>query len=249
MEDESAKKPESDGEERSAQDARGDQPEDEAPAEDEHDSERLDIESFDIDGVEVGEGAREPDAPSNTQGYHELEPGPTEVVSFASPRSRVRLEEPLEDDDTEGSLVRLPSLRRVQIVVFILINLIVLILGAYVIYRSLGTGEETEESRLEAPHPAPQARGATARLPVRPVPRNDGQGGVLIRHTVTDGDTPLRVLDGGRCEDTLRPWPSARVATLSFRRTYSIEAHFGAFEWPCGALLAIVSAKRIGRLS
>lgn len=214
MQDEPAKNTESDDGKHPAQGARGGEPEDQAPSDDAEDSERLDLESLDIDGVKVGEGVREPDSPERVQSHHELEPGPTEVVSFASPRSKARLEEALGDDDTEGSLVRLPSLRSVQIVLFILINLIVLILGGYVIYRSLGSSGDEEESRLEAP-----AHGAAARFAARRVPRNGVHGAGRGRHTVTSAVTSLSVLEACRRGSPLCPWASRIPATCLLQKT------------------------------
>lgn len=131
-----------------------------------------------LEELEIGDGAQEPTGGGRWADFEKIEPGPTEVVSFASPRYGADAEADSEGGDAKREI---PWARIIQIGVIVLVNLAVLGVAAYVVYRGLKReppqeeqplmprpgADEDAQSAIHKPQPAPNQRLAILRAGCR----------------------------------------------------------------------------------
>ena len=144
--------------------------------------ERPQWEDLDLEGLEIGEGAREPEPPPGLADFEKIEPGPTEVVSFPSFRSA---QEQKDDEDPEAERDAIPWLKIAQIGLLVVVNLAVLGVAAYVLYRWIKS-EPPQHERLEEGRGQPrqgEGREAGVHSATRSFPkmmRTSGTRGVTL---------------------------------------------------------------------
>ena len=125
----------------------------------------------DAEDIDIGDGAREPDTLRDRETYENIEPGPTEVVSYET-KAWDREDEVPDEDIAEVPESRRQRLRTLQIIGLILVNLAVLLVVVYMLWKAFASKDQVNPP---APIPAERQKASSDNGSTPAGPRRRGR--------------------------------------------------------------------------